>query len=256
MAIVADQSRIAEGLSTMEPCGHIVRKSGFLALGGAVLASLLAISSTAAAGVVASESFETGLTPPAIQYGPDEFGFNNPTSGPVVIPNVTFSGFSGVITNGFEGIFANTSAGNQAAFLQFDSNDQAAEGVISWAISGLNPGQKYVLSFEDAGAVALVGADPIGVSIFGGAPVEYQQDMIPSVFTTQTLEFTASTANGSIDFLARPLGTQSFTAIDDLKISTAPGVPEPATWAMMLVGFGGLGAAMRRSRRRVARALA
>jgi len=35
-----------------------------------------------------------------------------------------------------------------------------------------------------------------------------------------------------------------------------PGVPEPATWAMMLVGFGGLGAAMRRSRRRAARALA
>lgn len=32
---------------------------------------------------------------------------------------------------------------------------------------------------------------------------------------------------------------------------TAPGVPEPATWALMLVGFGGLGAVMR-SRRRTA----
>ena len=29
-----------------------------------------------------------------------------------------------------------------------------------------------------------------------------------------------------------------------------PGVPEPATWAMMLMGFGGIGMAMRRSRRR------
>ncbi len=37
--------------------------------------------------------------------------------------------------------------------------------------------------------------------------------------------------------------------------ATGPGVPEPATWAMMLVGFGGLGAVMR-SRRKLATATA
>ena len=37
---------------------------------------------------------------------------------------------------------------------------------------------------------------------------------------------------------------------------TMPGVPEPATWAMMLIGFGGLGAAMRTSRRKGALAAA
>ena len=31
--------------------------------------------------------------------------------------------------------------------------------------------------------------------------------------------------------------------------AAAPGVPEPATWAMMLIGFGGIGFAMRRRRR-------
>ena len=30
------------------------------------------------------------------------------------------------------------------------------------------------------------------------------------------------------------------------------GVPEPATWALMLIGFGGLGAAIRRSRQKAA----
>ena len=33
---------------------------------------------------------------------------------------------------------------------------------------------------------------------------------------------------------------------------TPPAVPEPATWAMMLLGFGAAGAAMRRSRRKAA----
>ena len=38
---------------------------------------------------------------------------------------------------------------------------------------------------------------------------------------------------------------------DDMIIRAVvhPAVPEPATWAMMLVGFGGMGVALRRRRR-------
>jgi hypothetical protein len=39
--------------------------------------------------------------------------------------------------------------------------------------------------------------------------------------------------------------------LKQLSYEPAPGaVPEPATWAMMLLGFGGIGMAMRRSKRR------
>ncbi len=36
--------------------------------------------------------------------------------------------------------------------------------------------------------------------------------------------------------------------------NVSPGVPEPATWAMLIVGFGAVGGAMRASRRRVGKA--
>jgi hypothetical protein len=42
----------------------------------------------------------------------------------------------------------------------------------------------------------------------------------------------------------------------NLAQDVAAGVPEPATWGLMIVGFGGIGALMRSKRRRVAGALA
>jgi hypothetical protein len=42
------------------------------------------------------------------------------------------------------------------------------------------------------------------------------------------------------------LGSQSFFATENISV----GVPEPATWAMMLLGFAGLGFAFRQSRRK------
>ena len=44
-------------------------------------------------------------------------------------------------------------------------------------------------------------------------------------------------------------------ALDDVFLGTQSSVvPEPATWAMMLVGFGGIGFQMRRKRAVLARA--
>jgi hypothetical protein len=51
-------------------------------------------------------------------------------------------------------------------------------------------------------------------------------------------------------------GRSSFFAFDILGVDTATqvgAVPEPGTWAMMLVGFGAIGASMRRARRIKAR---
>jgi hypothetical protein len=67
-----------------------------------------------------------------------------------------------------------------------------------------------------------------------------------------TLNFSGSAPFTLNDFVDR---YASITALDNQSgeghpyIPTTPGVPEPATWAMMLVGFAGIGMAMRRRRR-------
>lgn len=55
--------------------------------------------------------------------------------------------------------------------------------------------------------------------------------------------------SGSADQLTRLRGTL-------VVASVAGGVPEPATWGMMLLGFAGIGMALRRSRKAVPTALA
>lgn len=56
----------------------------------------------------------------------------------------------------------------------------------------------------------------------------------------------------SVDAVSDGSGTQ--IVFDNLTVNTSA-VPEPATWAMMLVGFGGLGAVMR-TRRKMSAAVA
>jgi PEP-CTERM motif len=51
-------------------------------------------------------------------------------------------------------------------------------------------------------------------------------------------------------------GTLDFTSISALSFQATGGVPEPSTWAMMLVGFAGLGYAGYRASRRAAAATA
>ena len=64
--------------------------------------------------------------------------------------------------------------------------------------------------------------------------------------------FTFTTTGGALSFADLPdSGNQNIgNILDNVNLATA--VPEPATWAVMMFGFGGLGAAMRNKRRKPA----
>lgn len=67
-------------------------------------------------------------------------------------------------------------------------------------------------------------------------------------YVKNSVIFDLGTFNGSIGSINN-IRFQYGTAFSDTNLPGTPGsVPEPGTWALMLLGFGGIGVAMRRRR--------
>jgi hypothetical protein len=64
---------------------------------------------------------------------------------------------------------------------------------------------------------------------------------------SHTFSFKATGANATLTF-ASDEDTAYGPALDNVSI-TSGAVPEPATWALMIVGFGAVGATLRSRRR-------
>ena len=104
--------------------------------------------------------------------------------------------------------------------------------------------------------------DPAGRLVWTSGQVAVDADgQVPEGWEAQTrLVFENVEANAPSGDSSYRLATHTITLLDGQGVSNAqifatgtPGnVPEPATWAMMLMGFGVTGAAMRRSRRKLA----
>lgn len=151
------------------------------------------------------------------------------------------------------GLTASSPAGGN--FLAADGAYQTE--VISQVISGLNIGQQYKVSFDWAGA------QQYGYT--GETTENWTVSLGNQSFTTPTVTnadhgftgwqqasyiFTATNATETLSFLAHgtPNGEPPFSLLDGVSMGA---VPEPASWAMMIVGFGAVGGAMR-YRKRVA----
>jgi hypothetical protein len=138
----------------------------------------------------------------------------------------------------------NTPYGNQFGFIQTYNN---AGSAISWTVNGLTAGAQYTLSFYDVGGSGPVGVNPLTVT-FTGATALVSNDFTPLTtgWLSNAMSFRATAASATITFNASPTGGNLLSGIDNLSVSS---VPEPASWAMMLVGFFGLGGVLRSVRR-------
>lgn len=182
-------------------------------------------------------------------------GSGSPTAqdnnGPGSPPATVWSPIYGA-ANGFTGI--SPTGGN---FWSSDA-DPDYSVAISQTLTGLTIGAKYTVAFDWAGAQL----DLPGYGLFNGPTTEGfkvsfggQSQSTPVVsiashgfsgWMHENFVFTASSTTAVLSFLSGsgPQGLPPQALLDGVSVT----VPEPATWAMMVIGFGAVGFATRRRR--------
>jgi hypothetical protein len=119
----------------------------------------------------------------------------------------------------------------------------------SQTVTGLTIGQSYLLSFAYGGRNA-GGPQALDVSFGGVLLTTDTSDGVNAFWTPNSFRFLATATTETLVFQSLDVGgNQSYgNEITDVSLTN---VPEPATWAFMLVGAGCMGAGLR-MRRRVA----
>ncbi len=142
------------------------------------------------------------------------------------------------------------------------SDPEFQNGAITQSLTGLSTGHTYAVSFwwaagqqfnhsgsTSAGWEVGLGSDPTQST--GNASIGSRGF---SGWTQSTFNFVAQGSTETLSFLATGTGSAAlppFALLDGVSVMST-GVPEPSTWAMMLLGFAGLGYAGFRGRRRTA----
>lgn len=148
---------------------------------------------------------------------------------------------------------ANTLSPDGGNFVALDG-DSTVPGSISQTITGLDTTRVYALTFDWAAGQLINRVGDITEQLKVSFGSDTQFTSILSVPSTQfsgwnvvTMYFTPTSSTETLTFLSlgTPNGLPPMALLDGVSLTA---VPEPATWAMMLIGFGGLGAMVRRRR--------
>jgi hypothetical protein len=124
---------------------------------------------------------------------------------------------------------------------------------VSQTISGLVVGETYTVSWAYGGRN---GGGPQALNVsFGGAPLTQDTSdglADDAVWSPNSFTVKAATSTETLTFASVVEGSGSAPSFgNELTNVSVVAVPEPAAWALMLMGFGSVGAAMR-SRRKTA----
>lgn len=148
--------------------------------------------------------------------------------------------------------FTTLSPNGGGNFVALDGDSDYA-GFISQTINGLTVGQQYKLTFDWAASQLInrsgATTDSLRVS-FGSSTQSTGVVAVPSEgfvgWFSESMTFTATNTSQLLSFLAvgTPQGLPPIAVLDSVSLTT--NVPEPATWALMVSGFGLVGFALRR----------
>jgi hypothetical protein len=198
----------------------------------------IGIAAALMATAASAQTFDFG-SPANTNVGPDETF----TSGPYT---VTASGYSAPFVDadiyvknlggdevglGLAGTTQNEIPGPGTAFIQLDvSQLLAVASGATFSMDSTTAGEQWAVYGSNTDAAGL------GVLVnFGN--------------TEGTAPLNGWGTYNYYNFYSLGTNGQTFGNVLLSSFAVTPNVPEPATWAMMLVGFGGIGFAMRRNRK-------
>jgi hypothetical protein len=211
----------------------ILLSLGVIAMASPAAAAVVEYTSQAAFNAattgVSTFTFDQGNVPPLFTFEPSPSTFNGVTFEDLSTPNNAITGHSASLVL----VSASTTPTYGQDFLAFQNEDPSILGTIS-----------------SAGATAFGFTFGSYVNVGSSATLTLNTGESFTITPDTVAQFIGFTSDAPITSIALDYDN-SFT-FDILSVSSgvagAPGVPEPASWALMLVGFGGLGAVMRRRR--------
>jgi len=212
-----------------------LRGAGCAAL---ALGALLAAPSANAANLITNGYFNQ---PDPSTYNQGGGAWNLAASIPGWTSNTTDE-----IETGLNGTYGLPSYLGSTTNLELNAN---TFGSISQTVTGLVIGQTYDLTFG-YGSRGGAGDEQMDVFFGGNRVVEITQFTVPtSGWFANSYDITATSTSEVLTFTSNDIGGNPAEG-NELTAVSLTAVPEPAAWALMLAGFGGLGGALRMSRRR------
>ncbi len=172
-----------------------------------------------------------------------------------VSPSFNYGALWGPGNGAANGLPATSPAGGN-----FLEQDPYYNTPLTQTITGLTPNARYKLSFYWAAATwtgALLAPTTrdwqvsLGTETYSTASVTVPAQGF-SGWMLQTFTYTPANATEVLSFLSQGVGDPPVALLDGVSLEA---VPEPASWALMIIGVAGLGAAAR-SRRRAGAAAA